>query len=101
MGKVRADGYDECAVRVLYRYGGGMRLGERRWMDATIDGGVYEIYGRYGAKTGSQGKSGVDGDQPSTGTRDHGQPWTGSIHRRRRTEQPDRIHQLELLEDLS
>ena len=44
MGQVRADGYDECAVRVLYRYGGGMRLGERRWRDATIDGGVYEIY---------------------------------------------------------
>jgi hypothetical protein len=21
-----------------------MRLGERRWRDATIDGGVYEIY---------------------------------------------------------
>lgn len=28
MGKVRAEGYGECAVRVLYRYGGGMRLGE-------------------------------------------------------------------------
>lgn len=26
MGKVRAEGYGECAVRVLY--GGGMRLGE-------------------------------------------------------------------------
>jgi len=28
VGKVRAEGYGECAVRVLYRYGGGMRLGE-------------------------------------------------------------------------